>query len=127
MREAKVSTRFWSLYKSIEKGTKVSLDEFSENKELNYEVRSSSLSLYKDVMAEASKIVNEKEDSKIIWELLRRNIISVSLAQELIDISKIITSIFSIDDEIIYGMLVRIMEDLEELYFSIQKYLSSNV
>lgn len=127
MREAKVSTRFWSLYKSIEKGTKVSLDEFSENKELNYEVRSSSLSLYKDVMAEASKIVNEKEDSKIIWELLRINIISVSLAQELIDISKIITSIFSIDDEIIYGMLVRIMEDLEELYFSIQKYLSSNV
>ncbi len=121
-----MSTRFWSLYKNIEKGTKVSLDEFSENKELNYEVRSSSLSLYNDVIAEASKIVNEKADSKIIWELLRRNIISVSLAQELIDISKIINNIFSIDDTIIYSMLVRIMEDLEELYFSIQKYLNNN-
>ncbi|AWR93470.1 hypothetical protein [Acidianus brierleyi] len=121
-----MSTRFWLLYKNIEKGTKVSLDEFSENKELNYEVRNSSLSLYRDVITEASRIVNESEDSKIIWELLRRNIISVSLAQELIDISKIIANIFSIDDAVIYSMLVRIMEDLEELYFSIQKYLSSN-
>jgi len=117
-----VSTRFWLLYKNIEKGTKVSLDEFSENKELNYEVRNSSLSLYRDVITEASRIVNESEDSKIIWELLRRNIISVSLAQELIDISKIIANIFSIDDAVIYSMLVRIMEDLEELYFSIIKF-----
>jgi uncharacterized protein YutE (UPF0331/DUF86 family) len=122
-----MSEEFWSLYKNIEKGTKVSIEEFLKNKELNYEVKSSSLSLYKKVLSDASKIVKESEDSKIIWELLRRNIISASLAQELLDISNTMNNIFSIDDTIIYSMLVRIMEDLEELYFSIQKYLSNNV
>ncbi len=122
-----MSEEFWSLYKNIEKGTKVSIEEFLKNKELNYEVKSSSLSLYKKVLSDASKIVKESEDSKIIWELLRRNIISASLAQELLDISNTMNNIFSTDDTIIYSMLVRIMEDLEELYFSIQKYLSNNV
>ncbi|TRM80517.1 hypothetical protein DJ524_07360 [Sulfolobus sp. D5] len=53
---------------------------------------------------------------------MKMNIISPLLAQELMDIYSLVENLDKIDDEILYGMLVRIMEDIEEAIISINRY-----
>ncbi|BFH72541.1 hypothetical protein SJAV_04850 [Sulfurisphaera javensis] len=109
---------FWDHYRLIEQGTKVNLDEFLSNEELKKKVKKGIKGLYTDVMALVERCVNKKGE-EAIWELAKLKIISPNIVQELIDVIELVNKIDEIDDSIIYSMLVRIMEDLEELYISI--------
>ncbi|MDT7901321.1 MAG: hypothetical protein RXQ76_06530 [Acidianus sp.] len=115
---------FWEAYRKIEKGTEVSLEEFRSNGELKSEVKEGIIELYKEVLSEARRLINEPDDEKLFLELFRRNIIDSYLLQELIDIMNIIKNLHKTDDDVIYGLLVRIMEDLEELFYSVKKFLN---
>lgn len=108
----------------VELGTKVSLDEFLNNNELKGKVKMGIRGLYADVMVEVKKMTNKK-DEDAIWELAKRGTISPILVQELIDVIRIVKNIESIDDELIYTMLVRIMEDLEQLYIALSNKSTS--
>ncbi|MBP1357240.1 MAG: hypothetical protein JZD40_01960 [Sulfolobus sp.] len=108
----------------IELGTKVSLDEFLNNEELRGKVKRGIKGLYADVMAEAEKVTKKKGEDAV-WELAKGKIISPILVQELIDVLQIVKNIDSVDNEIIYAMLVRIMEDLEQLYIALAKMPTS--
>lgn len=115
---------FWEAYRKIEKGTKASLEEFRSNTELKSEVKEGIIELYNEVLNEARKLINESDDEKLFLELFRRSVIDSYLLQELIDIMNIIKNIQKIEDDVIYGLLVRIMEDLEELFYSVKRFLN---
>lgn len=115
---------FWEIYYRIERGTRVSLEEFKKDENLKKDVKDAILDLYSFVISMCRKIVNVEDEEKLLFELLKRKIIDSSLLQELIDIRQVILNINEIDDEILYGLLVRIMEDLEELFYSIKKFLN---
>ncbi|ARM75035.1 hypothetical protein [Acidianus manzaensis] len=115
---------FWELYHRVEKGTKVSFDEFKKDDKLKNDVKDASVKLYSYVISMARKIYNIDDDEKLFFELFKNKIIDSLLLQELIDIRSFIMNINEIDDEILYSLLVRIMEDLEELFYSIKKFLT---
>ena len=111
---------FWDNYKLIELGTRVSLDEFMRNEELKTKVKKGIIGLYLDTMNEVRR-VTDKTDEEAIWELAKKGIISSNLIQELLDTISIIKNLSKLDDEIIYSMLVRIMENFEQLYIAVTK------
>ncbi|NON63464.1 hypothetical protein [Acidianus sp. RZ1] len=106
---------FWELYREIEKGTKVSIDEFSRDKKLNGEVRKAIIELYNEVIGFVEYKTGKKERDALV-SLLEQGNITPILLQEMLDISRVIAKISEVEDDVLYGMLVRIMEDLEELY-----------
>ncbi len=115
---------FWEAYRKVEKGTKVTLEEFKSDSELKAEVKEGIIELYNEVLSEARKLINKTDDEELFLELFKRNIIDSYLLQELIDITNIIKNLSKADDEVLYGLLVRIMEDLEELFYSVKKFLN---
>lgn len=115
---------FWENYKLIELGTKVSLDEFLQNKEIKENVRKGIKGLYEEVMAQVEKITGKK-DEDAIWDLAKAKVISPNIIQELLDVISLVKNLDKIDDVILYTMLVRIMEDLEQLYFSVNRLSKS--
>ncbi|AWR96556.1 hypothetical protein DFR86_02655 [Acidianus sulfidivorans JP7] len=115
---------FWDLYHRVEKGTKVSLEEFKNNKELKNDVKNAIIQFYSYVVSMARKVINIDDDEKLFFELFKKKIIDSLLLQELIDIREAIINLDKIDDDILYSLLVRILEDLEELFYSIKKFLS---
>lgn len=115
---------FWEIYRRIERGTKISPEEFKNNEELKKDVRRAIVELYSFVLSTCRKVISVEDDEKLFYELFRNKIIDSSLLQELIDIKQIVSNINEIDDEILHGLLVRIMEDLEELFYSIKKFLT---
>lgn len=112
---------FWENYRLIEAGTKVSLDEFINNKDLVEKVKLGINGLYTDVMTLVEKCINKK-DEDAIWELAKRRIISPNNIQEFLDVIDMVKNLNKFDNSIIYTMLVRIMEDLEQLYISVSSY-----
>ncbi|BDC18339.1 hypothetical protein [Acidianus sp. HS-5] len=115
---------FWEAYRKVEKGTKVTLDEFKSNSELKSEVKEGIIELYNEVLGEARKLINKSDDEELFLELFKNNIIDSYLLQELIDIANIIKNLSKVDEEVLYSLLVRIMEDLEELFYSVKKFLN---
>ncbi|EWG07530.1 MAG: hypothetical protein ASUL_03449 [Candidatus Aramenus sulfurataquae] len=116
---------FWSLYRIIEKGTRISLEEFESDKTTNARIREAVRDFVDLVfLVVENKFQGEKDRERIIWELMRENVISAYLAQEIIDILNLVKRLADVDDKVLYGMLVRILEDLEELYFSIKKNIN---
>lgn len=115
---------FWDLYHRIERGTKISLEEFKQDNELKRDVKNAILELYSYVISMCRKVIDEDDDEKLLYQLFRNRIIDSSLLQELMDIKGLIANINEIDDEMLYSLLVRIMEDLEELFYSIKKFLT---
>ncbi|BCU69265.1 hypothetical protein [Stygiolobus caldivivus] len=115
---------FWEYYRGIEKGTKVTFEEFSSNKQLKKEVTDAIKGLYTLILQEVQKKLNlaKIESSDFIWDLARLKAIKPELIQEYLDIIDVVSKIDKVDDLTLYTMLVRIMEDLEELYFSIIKF-----
>ncbi|AAY79452.1 hypothetical protein [Sulfolobus acidocaldarius] len=116
--------KFWEYYKVIEKGTLISFEEFKNNREINLSIREAIKFLYKLIESSASKITSSKGEN-LIWDLARKKVIRPSNIEEFIDVVNIATRIEEVDDSIIYPMLVRIMEDLEDLYFSIINFKNS--
>ncbi|MEM0363091.1 MAG: hypothetical protein QXH75_04740 [Sulfolobaceae archaeon] len=110
----------------VEEGTLVDLEEFKRNKQLKERVKEGIIGLINVLMSEISLIstFNSKEDA--ILNLVKMRIISGSLAQELLDILEIANNLNNVEDEIVYGMLVRIMEDIEQAVISINEYKNSN-
>jgi len=115
---------FWMYYRDIEKGTKVTYDEFILDHSLKSEVLNSIKNMYNLIRQEVNKRfgIGENRLSEVIWELAKRKIIKSELIQEYSDVLEAIEKIDMIDDFTIYTMLVRILEDLEELYFSVIKF-----
>ncbi|QGR20150.1 hypothetical protein [Stygiolobus azoricus] len=115
---------FWMYYRGIEKGTKVTYDEFISDHSLKSEVLNSIKNMYNLIRQEVKKRfgIGEIRLSDAIWELAKRKIIKSELIQEYLDVLEAVEKIDMIDDFTIYTMLVRIMEDLEELYFSVIKF-----
>ncbi|QIW24935.1 hypothetical protein EWF20_12885 [Sulfolobus sp. S-194] len=110
---------FWDNYRLVELGTKVNLEEFISNKELKEKVKRGIRGLYEDVINEIERCIG-KRDEEAIWDLAKSGKISPNNIQEFLDIIYMINNIDKIDDVILYGMLVRIMEDLEELYINLK-------
>ena len=111
---------FWDNYRLVELGTKVSLDEFLKDEGLKNKVKKGIIGLYLDTMNEVKKVV-DKTDEEAIWELAKKGIISPNLIQELLDVIAIVKNLDKLDDVLIYSMLVRIMENLEQLYIAVTK------
>ncbi len=116
---------FWNLYRVVEKGTTMTLDQFESDKATNSEIRRAVGGLIDLVFKEAEKMLpGERDRERALWELMKRNVISAHLAQELLDILSLAKHVNEVEDAVLYGMLVRIMEDLEELYFSLKKNIN---
>ncbi|WP_231961120.1 hypothetical protein [Saccharolobus sp. A20] len=113
---------FWEYYKMVEDGTLVKLEEFKRNQELKERVKQGILGMIKVLRDEISIVISYSSYEDAIWKLMKMNIISPLLAQELMDIYSLVENLDKIDDEILYGMLVRIMEDIEEAIISINRY-----
>ena len=114
---------FWKYYRIIERGTTISLEEFEKDEDLKKDIREAITSLYKLILSLSRKVsANEGED--LIWDLAKKNVINPSLIQEYLDVIRIVKNVDKVSDEILYSMLVRIMEDLEQLYFSIIKFIN---
>lgn len=111
---------FWDNYKIVELGTRVGLDDFVKDEELKSRVKKGIIGLYLDTMNEVKRVIG-KGDEDAIWELAKKGIISPDLIQELLDVISIIKNLDKLDDAIIYSMLVRIMENLEQLYIAVTK------
>ncbi|WP_338604626.1 hypothetical protein V6M85_05355 [Sulfolobus tengchongensis] len=111
----------------IEEGTLVSLEEFKNNQQLKEKVKEGIRGLVSILFKEISSIITfiSKEDA--IFQLMKLGVISPILSQELLDILSIVDNLDNEDDEVIYGMLVRIMEDIEETINNIEKYKVKNV
>ncbi|QXJ34500.1 hypothetical protein [Saccharolobus shibatae] len=110
----------------IERGTLVSLEEFKSNQKLKESVKNGIKGLVKLLFQEAGKIIKFTSNDDLIFQLMKLGLISATLAQELLDILKIVNNLDSVDDEILHSMLVRIMEDVEEAINSIDKYMAKN-
>ena len=113
---------FWEYYRGIEKGTKVTYEEFSLDERLKLEVKNSIKSLFKLILDEVKNRLGEINSKDLVWELAKKGVIKPELIQEYLDVIDLVTDIDYVDDLTLYTMLVRIMEDLEELYFSIIKF-----
>jgi hypothetical protein len=107
---------FWDEYKRVEKGLLVSLQEFISNTELRNEVINGLLKLLEIIKYEVYKVTNKENLKEGLLLLLSRGIINSNLYQELIDIINLIEKIHEVDYEIIYSMLVRILENFEALH-----------
>ena len=105
-------------------GTRVSLDEFLRNEDLKNKVKKGIIGLYLDTMNEVKRVIG-KTDEEAIWDLAKKGIISPNLIQELLDVISIVKSLDKLDDAIVYSMLVRIMENLEQLYIAVTSKLSN--
>ncbi|MCH4815462.1 MAG: hypothetical protein QXY87_07090 [Saccharolobus sp.] len=110
----------------IERGTLVSLEEFKSNQKLKESVKNGIKGLVKLLFQEADKIIKFTSNDDLIFQLMKLGLISATLAQELLDILKIVNNLDNVDDEILHSMLVRIMEDVEEAINSIDKYIAKN-
>ncbi|MFP3226615.1 MAG: hypothetical protein RXQ80_06830 [Sulfolobaceae archaeon] len=115
---------FWRYYRTIERGTVVSLEEFEKDDILKRDIREAIASLYKLILNLSRKVSNN-EGEDLIWDLAKKNIINPSLIQEYLDVIRIVKNVNKVSDDILYSMLVRIMEDLEQLYFSIIKFINN--
>ncbi|BDB99046.1 hypothetical protein [Saccharolobus caldissimus] len=113
---------FWDYYRMVEQGTLVNFEEFKQNSELKEKVKEGIKGMLKILTSEISTIIKFNSYEEAVWQLLRLNIISASLAQELLDIFPVINNIENADDNILYSMLVRIMEDIEETLIKISEY-----
>ncbi|MDT7861548.1 MAG: hypothetical protein RRA45_04990 [Saccharolobus sp.] len=113
---------FWDYYRMVEQGTLVDFEEFKQNSELKEKVKEGIKGMLKILTSEISTIIKFNSYEEAVWQLLRLNIISASLAQELLDIFPVINNIENADDIILYSMLVRIMEDIEETLIKISEY-----
>ncbi|AKA74977.1 hypothetical protein SULI_00160 [Saccharolobus solfataricus] len=110
----------------VEKGTLVSIEEFKSNRKLKESVKNGIKGLVKLLFQEADKIIKFDSNEDLIFQLMKLGLISPTLAQELLDILKIADNLDNVDDEILYSMLVRIMEDVEEAINNIGKYMVKN-
>lgn len=106
----------------VEQGTLVNFEEFKQNSEIKEKVKEGIKGMLKILTSEISTIIKFNSYEEAVWQLLRLNIISASLAQELLDIFPVINNIENADDIILYSMLVRIMEDIEETLIKISEY-----
>ena len=89
-----------------------------KNEEIKTKVKKGIIGLYFDTMNEVKRVIG-KTDEDAIWELAKKGIISPNLIQELLDVISIVKNLDKLDDAIIYSMLVRIMENLEQLYIAV--------
>ncbi|QGA53384.1 hypothetical protein GFS03_01690 [Sulfolobus sp. E5-1-F] len=110
----------------IEKGTLVSLEEFKRDQKLKESVKNGIKGLVELLFQKAGMIIKFTSNDDLIFQLMKLGLISATLAQELLDILKIVNNLDNIDDEILHSMLVRIMEDVEEAINSIDKYMAKN-
>ncbi len=106
----------------VEDGTLVKLEDFKRNQELKERVKRGIMGMMKVLRDEISIVTSHSSYEDAVWKLMKMNIISPLLAQELMDIYSLVENLDKIDDEILYGMLVRIMEDIEEAIISINSY-----
>jgi len=113
-------SQFWTNYARVEKGTLVSLDEFTASAELKEEVKNGIRGMALLILEIGREKLGKYEDWEgLIWELGRAGILSPSLLGEVIDVIRIALDPWKVDDGLLHSMLVRIMEILEEVYFSL--------
>jgi len=104
---------FWDYYKMVEEGTKVSLEDFATNSDLKNKVKDGVKGLFQCFLKEASWQGGNVED--LIWSFGKQGIFPPYLVQELEDLYNLVfKDVDKTDDRLLYGMLVRIMEDIEE-------------
>ncbi len=104
---------FWDFYKMVEEGTKVSLEEFLSDHNLKGRVREGIKGLLNCFLRISSWKGEDVTD--FIWRLGRDGILPPYLVQEMLDLyNLVLRDVDKADDRVIYGMLVRIMEDIEE-------------
>ncbi len=103
---------FWDYYRMVEEGTKVTLDEFLSNPELKKRVKEGIKGLFNYFL----EVSGGKEDPlDLIWRLGRQGVFPAYLVQEMDDLYNLIfRDVDNADDKIVYSMLVRVMEDIEE-------------
>ncbi|BBG22781.1 hypothetical protein IC006_0065 [Sulfuracidifex tepidarius] len=104
---------FWDYYSMVEDGTKVTLEEFLNNPELRRRVKDGIRGLFNCFLKVCSWKGEDPLD--LIWKLGRKGVFPAYLVQEMDDLYNLIfKDVDSADDKIVYSMLVRIMEDIEE-------------
>jgi len=77
----------------IESGTLVSLEEFKSNQKLKESVKNGIKGLVKLLFQEAGKIIKFTSNDDLIFQLMKLGLISATLAQELLDILKIVNNL----------------------------------
>ncbi|MEM0373948.1 MAG: hypothetical protein QXV69_04050 [Sulfolobaceae archaeon] len=107
---------FWEYYRKVEKGLSVPIEDFKYNIIIKEEVKEGIRGLMKILEEKIKKITNKNNIEEGLVELLSNSRISPALYQEMVDILRLYKKLDVVEDEILYSMLVRILEDIEELY-----------
>lgn len=110
---------FWNIYREIERALNYTIDDFLRDKTLIEETKKAIRSLYSLVMDKLHYKYHINNDvNKLLYLLLTQNTLSASTVQEALDVIRFIENIESYEPQILYSMIVRILEVLEELYFN---------
>jgi len=107
---------FWEYYKKVEKGLLVPIEEFRANSKIKEEVKEGIRGLIKILEEDLRRLTNNDKIEEALMELLSKSKITPILYQEILDILRLYKELDSIDDDILYSMLVRVLEDIEELH-----------
>jgi|ECHhosMinimDraft_1075155.scaffolds.fasta_scaffold00016_26 hypothetical protein len=114
---------FWEAYRILESATLLGLEDFLSDGQLKAQVKSALKQLLKAFLELAAEVsgTSREDPEEVVWQLASKGEISLSGLDDLLDVIRLIKDLDGVDDAIVYGMLVRCMEVIEEYYKQLEK------
>ncbi len=109
---------FWKAYREVELALSLQMEEFVKDKKAVETTKNAINELFYVVSNKLKEKYKGRELNEILYSLFMQNKIPAITIQEVFDIINFIKNINSQEPQMIYGMLVRILEVLEEIYFN---------